>query len=472
MRILRPHLLATLVFLPAACADGPRYHELPREVVRDRIAGAWVGQMAGVSWAALLEFWYLGAIIPDDRVIAWAPALLDTAFLQDDLYVEIPFLQVLAERGGSARVEDFATAFAATEYALWHANLAGRDNLRAGLGPFEAGHYRHNLHADDIDWQIEADFAGIVSPGLPQAAADLAWRAGHLMNHGDGVYGGVWVAAMHARAFTARDLDEVIQAGLEAIPPESRFRQTLDDVVRWSRENPTDWTRVWQLLEDKWAGGDRCPDGAGVPFNIDAKLNAAYALIGLLYGGGDFERSMRIAMRCGQDCDCNTSTVGSILGNLVGFSGIPEPFRSPIDQNATFSHTGVTLEQAVQMSERVAARVVEAAGGESGGEVWRIPSQTRPRLVLEQWLDEDPPPPGLTVEIESQQGSRVALRAMAEPAPGRGPVEIQWNFGDFGMGFGDRVEHTFREPGAFQVVCTAADARGTTAIRTLEVIVP
>ncbi|NMB74818.1 MAG: PKD domain-containing protein [Myxococcales bacterium] len=472
MQGLRSHLLTVLLCLPAACADGPRYHELSREVLRDRIAGAWVGQMAGVSWAALLEFWYLGAIIPDDKVIAWTPALLDTAFLQDDLYVEIPFLRVLAERGTAARVEDFAVAFAATEYALWHANLAGRDNLRAGLGPFEAGHYRHNRHADDIDWQIETDFAGIVSPGLPRAALDIAWRAGHLMNHGDGVYGGAWVAAMHARAFVARDLDEVIAAGLEAIPAESRFRQTLDDVVRWSRENPGDWTRVWQLLEDKWAGTDRCPDGAGKPFNIDAKLNAAYVLIGLLYGGGDLERSMRIAMRCGQDCDCNASTVGSILGNLVGLSGIPEPFRSPIDENATFSHTEVTLAQALQMSEQVAASVVRAAGGESDGELWRIPVQERPRLVLEQWLDEDPPPPGLTIGLERQQGRRVTLRAVAEPAPGHGPAEIQWNFGDFDMGFGERVEHAFREPGAYQVVCTAADARGTSAFRTLDVIVP
>jgi hypothetical protein len=472
MRNPRLHALGVLLCLAAACAESPKYRELSREKIRDRIAGAWVGQMAGVSWAAILEFWYLGAIIPDDQVVAWTPALLDTAFVQDDLYVEIPFLETLHRQKAATRVEDFATAFAATEYALWHANEAGRNNLRAGLGPFESGHYRNNRHADDIDWQIEADFAGIVSPGLPQAAADLAWRAGHLMNHGDGVYGGVWVAAMHARAFVARDLDEVIQAGLEAIPAGSRFRQTLDDVLRWSRENPGDWTRVWQLVEDKWAGTDRCPHGAGAPYNIDAKLNAAYVLIGLLYGGGDFERSMRIAMRCGQDCDCNASTVGSILGNWVGYSGIPESFRAPIDPNATFSHTGVTLGQALEMSEHIAAAVVEAVGGESDGEVWRIPIQSGSRLILEQWLDEDPPPPTLEAHLENIHGTTVALRAEAGPATGGGSIEVQWNFGDFEMAFGERVEHTYRRGGTYQVICTAADAFGTSVVRTIDVTVP
>ena len=38
-----------------------------------------------------------------------------------------------------------------------------------------------------------------------------------------------------------------------------------------------------------------------VPFNIDATINSAYIVIGLLYGQGDFAKTMDIATRCGQD---------------------------------------------------------------------------------------------------------------------------------------------------------------------------
>ena len=96
---------------------------------------------------------------------------------------------------------------------LWHANDAARTNLLAGIAAPDSGHYRNNPHADDIDWQIEADFAGIITPGQPEAAIDIAWRAGHVMNYGDGVYGGVAMAAMHSAAYFARDVNEIVEAG-------------------------------------------------------------------------------------------------------------------------------------------------------------------------------------------------------------------------------------------------------------------
>ena len=48
-----------------------------------------------------------------------------------------------------------------------------------------------------------------------------------------------------------------------------------------------------------------CPDGVEVPFNIEAYVNGAYIVLGLLYGEGDFERTIDISTRAGQDSDCN-----------------------------------------------------------------------------------------------------------------------------------------------------------------------
>ena len=51
---------------------------------------------------------------------------------------------------------------------------------------------------------------------------------------------------------------------------------------------------------------------------LDVRINGAYVYMGLLYGDGDFWKSMNIAMRCGLDSDCNPSTVGGILGTALG----------------------------------------------------------------------------------------------------------------------------------------------------------
>lgn len=149
--------------------------------------------------------------------------MINGGFWQDDLYAEIPLMQALADHGVDCDVKTVGEYFRDTSFALFHANLAARINLRAGIDAPMSGHYLYNDHSDDIDWQIEADFVGQMLPGLVNAAIDKAWDLGHIMNYGDGVYGGVYVSAMHAKAFTAETLDEMwrlaaVGAGGQPVP--------------------------------------------------------------------------------------------------------------------------------------------------------------------------------------------------------------------------------------------------------------
>ena len=98
----------------------------------------------------------------------------------------------------------------------------------------------------------------------------------------------------------------------------------MNDVIRWHAEYPNDWKQTWFECEKKWSEDIGCPDGVFVPFNIDAVINSAYILIGLLYGEGDFFKTMDIATRCGQDSDCNPASAAGILGTILGYSQIPE----------------------------------------------------------------------------------------------------------------------------------------------------
>jgi hypothetical protein len=90
--------------------------------------------------------------------------------------------------------------FKDAQYALWHANLAARRALKRGVPALLAGTPKYNAHANDIDFQIEADFVGLMAPGMPQSATDIAWRAGRVMNYGDGIYGGIFVSCMYSAA--------------------------------------------------------------------------------------------------------------------------------------------------------------------------------------------------------------------------------------------------------------------------------
>lgn len=64
-------------------------------------------------------------------------------------------------------------------------------------------------------------------------------------------------------------------------------------------------------------------------------------LMGLLYGEGDFRKSVSIATMCGFDTDCNAGTVGCLLGLRNGLDGIPADWRDPIADSYELQVTGL-----------------------------------------------------------------------------------------------------------------------------------
>ena len=451
--------------------------QISQDELEDKIRGSWVGQMAGVTWGAKTEFKYMGEIIPEDKVPTWDPERINRGYIQDDIYVEITFLDAMVLHGVNPGWQVFGDFFSNSHYPLAHANLAARSKLRKGIPAPDSGHYSNNKHCDDIDWQIEADYIGSMCPGLENAAVELAWKAGHVMNFGDGVLGGVFISAMHAAAFFAADVMEIIEAGRRAVPENTKYRQVLEDVIDWHAQGFT-WVETWHLLQDRWGMDDRCPTS---PYwlsefhNIDAKLNGAYVLIGLLYGGGDFEQSMKIAMRCGQDSDCNPSSVGGILGNWVGLSGIPDQFKSELDSELTFIFTDYSLENAIEAQLNLADKIMTMSGAvvEKIGtdEIWTIPpkEKTLPP-IFEQWPELPNDQPLLSAEIAGQNGLTVEFSAEATDSDGI--LAYEWYFGDLVRSTESEPVHKYEQPGTYDVIVFAADAIGNTSRQSLWVTVP
>ena len=212
---------------------------------------------------------------------------MENAIEQDDLYVEMTFAEVMDRYGLDATSEQYGAMFRDSKYQLWHANAAARRLLNQGLKPPLSGDPRWNAHANDIDFQIESDFIGLMCPGLPQDANRYADRVGRVMNYGDGLYGGMFFSGLYAAAFFESDPRAVVEAGLRSIPAESGYAQG-DPATCWpdTPATPTTGGRPGSSSTRRWDKDDPCPDGALSPFNIDARLNGAYVALGLLYGGG------------------------------------------------------------------------------------------------------------------------------------------------------------------------------------------
>lgn len=453
---------------------------MSEEEVLNRMKGGWIGEMAGVTWAAPTEFYNFGkyfeidpnmTIIPEDLVPEWKPELINDAFTQDDLYVDTTFLDCLKENGPLTDWTVYGEYFGESQYRLWHANKWGRDNVRAGIPTPWSGHYTNTLHADDIDWQIEVDAIGMAALAQPEVAKELAWRIGHVMNYGDGVYGGVYVAAMYAKAFTAQSIDEIIQAGMNAIPQESQFWQIQNEVLECYNSGMT-WEETWNVLAEKWEN-DRCPSGLyKKTFNIDAKMNSAYITMGLLYGEGDFEKTMLISMRCGQDSDCNPASAAGILGCFYGYDALDEKWTSAIDwDGAKFEYTDYTLNDAIAANMEAAKSIVEQNGGKVENGEWTIPvSDTEGTIILEQWPTEMNEAPEFTCVV-STNGEGKDVHFAADATDADGIKDYQWFFGDLTFESGKTVSHTYRENGTYKVTCYVTDELGNTSWKQIDVLV-
>lgn len=343
-----------------------------REVLYDRIHGAWLGRAAGCLLGKPVEKipregirliaqstdnWPIGSYFTEvglDPVIAarfpWNRRSRPTSLVEnidgmpedDDLNFPLIALDIL-ERVG----RDFVTRDVAES---WLANLPGGRvftaerityrNLLAGYEPEEAGDIQ-NPFRDWIGAQIRTDVYGWVSPADPWAAAQLAWKDARLSHRRNGVYGAMFVAAASAAAVTANSIDEVLVAALSVVPPESRYAAA----IRFGMELARSDRETEQAL-------DALYERYGHLHWVHVLNNAALLAFALVRGAGDFESTITIAVTGGWDTDSTGATAGSITGALAGARGLPQRWIGPLKNRLSTSIPGFDQIGFDQLAER------------------------------------------------------------------------------------------------------------------------
>ena len=326
----------------------------------DRLLGGWTGRMAGCLLGkpvekipregirAILESinewplkrYFTAEGVPPDVTgrFPWNRASRPTSLREtivcmpedDDINYAMLNLAVLETYGNGFTTDDVATAWLQMMPALtvFTAERVAYENLLMHLEPPETARH-HNPYREWIGAQIRADVWGWVSPGDTKRAAELAWRDARLSHTGNGVYGEMYVAAMVAAAFTTKDVIEVVQKGLQVVPPESR----LAEAVRFVLELPThypDWETAVDKLYERY----------GHYHWVHTINNAALLTAALLYGAGDFEKTITYAVMGGWDTDCNGASAGAIIGTMFGRLGVPEAWAGPLDNRVRTSLKG------------------------------------------------------------------------------------------------------------------------------------
>ena len=231
--------------------------------------------------------------------------------------------------------------------------------LKAGVKAPESGSIALNgkVVAEQIGAQIFIDGWGMIAPGDPALAADFARKAASVSHDGEAIYGAQVVAAIEAQAFVESDIDKLIDVGLSFVPKDSIIAQMIADIREWHGID-NDWRETRAKIErhygyDKFGG------------NCHMVPNHGLIILALLYGEGDFQKSLMIANTSGWDTDCNSGNVGCILGIRNGLAGLENgpDWRGPVADRILIptADPGRTISDAVSESYRIvnAARALQ-----------------------------------------------------------------------------------------------------------------
>jgi hypothetical protein len=378
--------------------------KMSKTVLVDKIKGGWLGKTAGVCIGGPTEFKAQGRMFTGPLNLY---PRLDAGFNQDDIYVQITFVETMDEKLNnpdgifSATMEDYGEAFKKSAYELWHANKAGRDNLRKAILPPQSGTWagpgkRFNKCANDIDWQIECDWVGLMCPAMPETSVEISDRVGHVMNYGDGVYGGHFVSTMIALAFECNDVEKIVSQAIESMPRKSQYYRTIKDVIDFHDKNPDDFKACWKFINDKYLKTAVDCNMQHDNFNIAASLNGSFIAIGLLYGDGDILKTIEYATRCGQDSDCNPANAGAVIGTMLGYDILPQQWKDSISRypDKKYSHTNYTYTDLINSSLKRAEKAILQSGGQLEKDIYIIKHQPicQPKTLEQYGADPVPNP--------------------------------------------------------------------------------
>ena len=292
-----------------------------------RCYAGWLAKLAGIRLGAPMEGCTYDQIAERYGEIDGYTEDLTRFAADDDSNGPMIFIRALNDYGLDATAEEIGRTwlnYTPYEHGMFWWGGYGIStehtaylNLANGIPAPRSGSIQQNgaAVAEQIGGQIFIDTWGLVFPGDPDRAAEYARRAASVSHDGNGIYGGMFVAAAIALAYDERDIKKIIEGALKQIPERCEYARAVRAVAIFHEEFPDDWRECFKYVRDHW-GYDRYPG------NCHIIPNAAVMALAMYYGEGDFDKTLNICCMCGWDTDCNVGNVATILGVMNGLEGI------------------------------------------------------------------------------------------------------------------------------------------------------
>lgn len=366
--------------------------EITRTQLKDKIAGAWIGQMVGNIYGLEYENKFVDE--PGEGPFVFNKAMrkmeaVDGAFSDDDTDVEYLYLMMMEKNGVDPTYAEVREHWMYhIRDRVWLANRAALGLMHYGFTPPLTGKKEYNPHWFQIDPQLINEIWAYTAPGMPAYAAAISDWAARITSDDWAVSPTVVYGAMYSEAFFENDIPTLIRHAKEYLPREDRFRAIIDECIELHRKSPGDWKDARKVIADELYFNE--PDMTRSIWNAD--LNGAMGILSLLYGEGDIEKTLNIGCALGFDCDNQTATICGLLGVINGVGSVPtdrampfehwtKPFNDRYINVTRYDMPDASIEDLIERTVVLAEKNILARGGsvreENGEKIYRINRKSR-----------------------------------------------------------------------------------------------
>jgi len=363
---------------------------ISEEELKDKISAFWLGQLVGNYYGLPFENKYVDEAVPIlvDRVYTHAddeslelnrkdwrgyiPIFMNAvegSFADDDTDIEFVTLMAVEKYGLDITYPEITEMWKKhINRRIWVANQTARGLMDQGLKAPDTGRKENNDNWFQIDPQLVNEIWSAFYPGMTKKAGERALWGARITNDDWGTHPTIAYGVIISAAFFEKDVNKLVQMAIEAVPNEGPYAEGIRDVVKWHKEND-DWRDTRKLIHDKYF---RYKKGSyEAPVSVVSSLNNGLAgIMALLYGEGDFMKTVGIAVSAGYDCDNQAATCAAVVAVMHGTECLPaDMVESFNDQYVCFTRDEVPIATPISnIVDRITDKAYEAIL-ENGGRI-------------------------------------------------------------------------------------------------------
>tara|TARA_B100001094_G_scaffold90922_1_gene86955 strand:- start:1789 stop:3045 length:1257 start_codon:yes stop_codon:yes gene_type:complete len=240
------------------------------------------------------------------------------------------------------------------ENYLWVSNQKAFDLMKNGILPPETSSPDLNPHYEMIDAQLTTEVFGLYSPLNPEYALLMSSLPIRTVARENAEWISQFYIIMHSLSYfengkvPVKEKIGLIADEARKILPDEYYSAKMYDFVKEKYQSGISWEaardslnlryQINQMDNYMWATKDKSCHGC-----FAAGINFGASIISLLYGEGDYKKTVQIASLCGWDSDNPAATWGGLLGFIYGAEEIKNLFDIEMSEKYNIHRTRVNF---------------------------------------------------------------------------------------------------------------------------------